>query len=342
MMKKGYIYRTLLLAATVALTSCNQDEDNYPETDRLVPVSVQLPGVYTSITSQTATSRATSNGDLNNIPILNLEEGSTLWLFATQEKSSATTVQGYIVKTPKGGVQSLYPCEKKKNSDGSIDIDTEKVSTTPLYLTAGSTYTFSAISPAKTIFKDNKFRISNVEYVVATNNAWTQTAPTQLKIAGNEGIVVLNPLMQVGARMTFTIKKSDRISSISVIQSGIEIDGIGEESTVPDYTIGTDLPTSIGDSYNRLFVPSSTFTEIENGLKSDIGIRPVDCRSTVVHVIMNLMINGTPVQYTFAVKDRLFKPGYSYDYMVTIDVKNGITIANWQENSWSTEVSPDK
>lgn len=338
MMKIGTIYKILLLAATVSLAGCSQDEVISPDANEMVPVTVQLPGMYSTMSAQEATTRASINNNLTNIPILNLEEGSTLWLFAKQGNANPT-IQGYIVKSSGGGVQSLYPCGTKTNSDGSRDIDKENVSTTPLFLTPG-TYTFRAISPAKTIYSGNKFKISNGEYVVATNDAWTQTEATNITISGKEGIIVLNPLMQVGARMTFTIKKTNNISSISVIQSGVEIDGLGEEPTIPDYTVGTDLTTKIGDSYNRLFVSSSSFTETKDGLKSDIGIRPVDCRSTAVYVIMNLMINGTPVQYTFAVKDRLFKPGYSYDYVVTIDIKNGITIANWQENSWSTDVKP--
>ena len=337
MMKKGIIYKTLLLAATLSLAGCSQDEVIGSGSGAMVPVTVQLPGIYGTMSGKAAT-RASHNGALNSIPILNLEEGSTLWLLA-ERRNSPPTIQGYIVKSSGGGVQSLYPSGTQTHSDGTTDIDKENVSTTPLFLTPG-TYTFRAISPAKTIYPNNKFKVSNGEYVVATNDAWTQTEATAITIDGKEGIIVLNPLMQVGARMTFTIKKTDNISSISVIQSGVEIDGLGEEPATADYTVGTDLITRIGDSYNRLFVPFFYFRETEDGLKSDIGIRPVDCRSTAVYVIMNLMINGTPVQYTFTVKDRLFKPGYSYDYVVTIDIKNGITIANWQENSWSTDVTP--
>ncbi len=338
-MKKGYINILILLFGAIALAGCNENEEILPQTGELVPVTIQLPGAYNTIKNQNATSRAAQqNNELNGIPILNLKEGSTLWLFAKTEKGDPK-IQGYVVKNSGGGVQSLYPCGQTQGGD-SININAKDISTTPLYLEAGVEYTFSAISPAKTIYKGNKFRIGNEEYVVATNDAWTQTKSTTLTINGKEGIVVLNPLMQIGARMTFTISKSDRISSLSVIQSGIEIDGLGEEPTTADYTIGTDLKTNIGDSYNRLFVPSSTFTKTDKGLKSDIGIRPVDCRSTVVYIIANLMVNGTPVQYTFAVKDRLFKPGYSYDYTINIDIKDGITIANWQENSWSTEVHP--
>lgn len=339
-MKKIHIYQLMLIFSAAVLGSCTAEEENLPEGSELVPITVQLPGVYNAISEKGAASRASKNNDLNNIPILNLEQGSTLWLFA--KEGSNTTIQGYVVKTSDGGgVQSLYPCGKITNSDGTIEIDENNVSTTPLYLETNKTYTFKAISPALKIYNNNKFKIVNGQYAVATNDAWTQTQATTITISGKEGIVVLNPLMQIGARMTFTIKKSARIASLSVIQSGIEVDGIGKDPDTAEYSIGDNMVSDIGDSYNRLFVAASSFVETGDYLKSEIGIVPVDCRATEVYVIVNLMVNGTPVQYTFAVKDRLFKPGYSYDYTVNIDIKDGITIANWQENSWSTEVYPD-
>lgn len=339
-MKIKDIYKLIFLFSVIALCSCNENEEILPQTGELVPVTIQLPGVYDALAEKSSVTRSKPHDHLDGVPILQLKENSTLWLFA-KKGSETPTIQGYLVKSANGGVQSLYPCGQI-NSNGTIDIDTTKVSTTPLYLESGVRYTFSAISPALTIYNNNKFKIVNGQYVVATNNAWDQTKATTLTFTGKEGVVVLNPLMQIGARMTFTIEKTDRISAISVIQSGVEVDGLGEDPTSTNYTIGDNLTTEIGDSYNRLFVPSLSFKEDETGqkLKSETGILPVDCRSTAVYVILNLMVNGTPVQYTFAVKDRWFKPGYSYDYTIKIDVKDGITIANWQENSWSYDATP--
>lgn len=340
-MKIRHIYKLIFLFSVTALCGCNENDEILPQAGELIPVNIQLPGVYDALADKSIATRSKPNADLVGVPILQLKEKSTLWLFA-KKGIETPTIQGYLVKSANGGVQSLYPCGQIKNNDGTIDIDTTKVSTTPLYLESDVQYTFSAISPALTIYENNKFKIVNGQYVVATNNAWTQTQSTTLKFNGKEGVVVLNPLMQIGARMTFTIEKTDRISTISVIQSGVEVDGLGEDPTSTNYMIGDSLTTEIGDSYNRLFVPSLSFKEDETGkkLKSETGILPVDCRSTAVYVILNLMVNGTPVQYTFAVKDRLFRPGYSYDYTIKIDVKNGITIANWQENSWSYDATP--
>lgn len=340
-MKIGYIYKLVLFFSVAAFCSCSENEEFLPQTGELVPVKIQLPGVYDAPAGNNKT-RATNHSELDGVPILQLKEKSTLWLFA-KKGNNTPTIQGYMVKSANGGVQSLYPCGTKTNPDGTKDIDTTQISTTPLYLESGTRYTFSAISPALTIYSGNKFKIVNGQYAVATNNAWTQTQATTLTFTGKEGVVVLNPLMQIGARMTFTIKKTDQISSVSVIQSGVEVDGLGEDPGSANYSVGDNLTSEVGDSYNRLFVPSSTFKEDVSGntLKSEIGINPVDCRSTAVYVILNLMVNGTPVQYTFAVKDRFFKPGYSYDYTIEIDIKDGITIANWQENSWSYNATPD-
>jgi hypothetical protein len=180
--------------------------------------------------------------------------------------------------------------------------------------------------------------------VVASNNNYTQTAATNVTIGqnDNEKIVVLNPMLEVGARMKFTIVKGSNVSTISVIQSGIEVDGLGEDPTTYNYNVGDELSCPIGNPYNRLFVKSGfkeTTTTVDGATKdcitASLPILPVDCRSTMVYVILNVLINGVPAQYTFAVKNRYFQPAYSYDYTITLSVVDGITVANWDENSWT-------
>lgn len=332
-MKMKYTYLIPVLLGAVSLWSCSGSDDVANASDELVPVTLQLPGIYNGISS-----RAEKNSELTNTPIYNLDAGSTLWLFA--KTGGTTTVQGYIVRNSSGGVKALYPCGK--TTTDSIRIDTTKVSNVPLYLTKRSTYTFSAMSPALPMTAANTFNIKNGQYVVATNNAWTQTEATTLTVNGNEGVVVLNPMMQVGARMTFTIKKGTNISTVSVIQSGVEVDGLGQNTTAAaNYSIGDNLEPLIGNSYNRFFVAPSKFSTTSSGENyADCGILPVDCRSTTVYVILNLMVNDVPVQYTYAVKNRYFEAGHSYDYTITLSLKNNITVANWQENSWTYDVDP--
>lgn len=332
-MKMKYTYLIAIFLGATSLIGCSSSEDTPNTSDELVPVTLQLPGIYNGISS----SRASNNGELTDIPIYNLSAGSTLWLFA-QEGSNAPTVKGYLVRNSGGGAQALYPCETT-TSGGKTLIDTLKISNVPLYLNQKTTYTFRAISPALPMSSDKTFAIADGQYAVATNDNWTQTEATTMMVNGNEGIVVLKPMMQIGARMTFTINKGTNISSVSVIQSGVEVDGVGEQSVT--YTLGQNLEGPIGNPYHRFFVAPSKFTKTtSDGLTADAGILPVDCRSTEVFVILNLMVNGVPVQYTYAVKDRNFKAGHSYDYSITLSLKDNITVANWQENSWTYDVSP--
>jgi hypothetical protein len=336
-MKQKYSYLLSVLFAATVLGACSGSEDAENTSDSgLVPVTIQMSGLYNSVSS-----RVTSS-ELSTDSIFTLGDGSTLWLLSTT--GSTTTYTGYLVRTSSSGTTSLYKCPST-TSGNIVSIDTLNASTEPLYLAKG-TYTFSSISPALpyNTSTTKKFMVTNNQYVVASNNNYTQTAATNVTIGqnDNEKIVVLNPMLEVGARMKFTIVKGSNVSTISVIQSGIEVDGLGEDPTTYNYNVGDELSCPIGNPYNRLFVKSGfkeTTTTVDGATKdcitASLPILPVDCRSTMVYVILNVLINGVPAQYTFAVKNRYFQPAYSYDYTITLSVVDGITVANWDENSWT-------
>lgn len=52
--------------------------------------------------------------------------------------------------------------------------------------------------------------------------------------------------------------------------------------------------------------------------------------------------DDVPTQFTYSIVGKQFLPGYSYNYTVTLDIKDGITVANWQESSWTADIDPDK
>ena len=243
----------------------------------------------------------------------------------------------------KGFINSGCILQNLSGQDENGNYKEEDVSKTPLFLDPG-TYTFSAISPAKASYKDGTCMIKNGEYVIATNNAWTQTESTTCQISGNEGVILLNPLMQVTSRMKFLIKGTDKISDLSIMQAGVEIDGIQiDPTTGNNYTVGDNMPSKLGDKYNRIYVPAKSFITTSEGiLQGETGILPTDCRSTPVVVIMNVLVNDVPTQFTYSIVGKQFLPGYSYNYTVTLDIKDGITVANWQESSWTADIDPDK
>lgn len=344
---KTFKYIHSILAFSLAgffFSACTEENINGPEIPNTekVPVTVQLSGMYTAMSGIDSNTRASSNPALKPEMIKNLPEGTTLWLFAT--RGSETNTQGYVVKSADGGIQSLYPCSQF-NADGTYD--EQYVSKTPLFLAPG-TYNFSAISPAKPEYnnKTKACRINNGEYVIATNNEWAETEATTYNITGTESVIILKPLMQVTSRMKFQIKSaSAKISSMSIMQSGVEIDGIQENPTSNNYKVGDKLPSKLGNKYNRIYVTAESFKNvvINNAkvLEGEIGFLPTDCTSTPVIVIMNLLVNDVPTQYSFSIVGKKFEPGYSYNYLITLDIKDGITVATWQDASWTSDVYPD-
>lgn len=338
---KDYIQLlTFFLLPTIGLLgSCtSEEESDSPLHEGKVPVTIQLGGQYASMSGKDAPdTRASKHTKLDDVKILNLPEGSTLWLFATGKNGGSTQTQGYVVKTGDGGVQSLYPCAQFDENGNYNEAD---VSKTPLFLQPGS-YTFSAISPAKSSYKDRNCTIKNGEYVIATNDAWTQTQSTTYTISGNEGVILLNPLMQVTSRMKFMIKGTDKITSLAIMQAGVEIDGIQEDPNGDNYTVGDNMESKLGNKYNRIYVSAKSFATTPEGvLQGETGILPTDCRSTPVVVIMNVLVNDVPTQFSYSIVGKQFMPGYSYNYTVTLDIKDGITVANWQESSWTADIDP--
>lgn len=328
------IYKTIFLLAIVlvGLSACEQ-HDEYIDTANKGKIAVipELAGMYSVSPGNWSNTRSSKHPGLKDIT--NLPEGSTLRLIARKGYAQPTT-KDYVVRTADGGSQSLYPCTIDEN--GNITNEDK----TPLYLSPG-TYTFSAVSPAH---KYNAgMTINNGESVIATNNCWTQTEASRIEIASDDKskIIPLNPLMQLTARMTFTLKGSanNGVSSIAIMQDGIEIDRI-RQNAVKLNNVGDSIAAVITDNYNRIYIKEKDITIQEDGsLRGEICLLPIDNRPTPMAVIFNVLVNGVPTQFTFSIVNKVLYGGYSYDYKVTIKIKDNITVANWQETSWSTSVS---
>lgn len=325
------IYKTILLLgmAITFFSACEQEEINSASAGGKVAIVPQLAGTYATCPGNWRSSTRATHSGLKDI--INLPEGATLQLIA--RSGPTTTTKNYVVRTADGGAQSLYPCELDNN--GNITNEDK----TPLYLSPGE-YRFSAVSPA------HKYRgsmtINNGESVVATNNQWVQTEATSITISADDKskVIPLNPLMQLTSRMTFTLAGdvADGVSSISVMQDGIEIDRI-RQHPVELNNVGDSIEAIITDNYNRIYIKASDIQIQEDGkLRGEICLLPIDNRPTPMTVILNVMVNGVPTQFTFSIINKILYAGYSYDYKVTIKIKDNITVANWQETSWSTEV----
>lgn len=326
------MHKTIFLfaIAIASLTACEQDEIQDVSNNGNIAIIPELSGMYAVSPGNWTSARAIDHSGLKKI--INLPEGTTLRLIA---KGSITQTQDYVVHTSDGGSQSLYPCEVD-NMTGAIISESK----TPLYLAPGK-YTFSAISPAHKY--NSGISISNGESVIANNNHWNQTAPTQITITDNDvsKVIPLNPLMQLTARMTFTLKGdiANGVSSLSVMQDGIEIDRI-REGTVKLKDVGDSIKAEIVPNYNRIYIKEQDIiVQEDRSLRAEICLLPIDNRATPMTIIMNLMVNGVPTQFTYSIVNKVLYAGYSYDYTVNVKIKDNISVANWQETSWSTEVS---
>lgn len=330
------MYKTVFFLSLIAafLTACEKEEVNTIISEENIEIIPELAGMYvTTPGNWSSATRAIRHPKLEKIT--NLPEGSTLRLIAKKEGRYVTTeTKDYVVRTADGGAQSLYPCTL--NEDGSIKSEDKK----PLYLTAG-TYTFSAVSPAYKYDSRKGMTIDNGESVVATNNCWTQTSASKITIAKDDKskIIPLNPLMQLTARMTFTLKggEGSGVSSLSVMQDGIEIDRIRQNPVKLD-NVGDSIAAVITDNYNRIYIKDIKILD-DGSLRGEVCLLPIDNRPTPMTVILNLLVNNVPTQFTFSIVNKVLYAGYSYDYKVTIKIKDNITVANWQETSWSTTVS---
>lgn len=322
----------LLIGMTIAFFSaCEQEEMIETPNDGKVAIVPELAGMYATSPGNWSSTRAANHPDLKEI--INLPEGATLRLIA--KKDYTTTIKDYVVRTSGGGSQSLYPCVVDDN--GKITNEDK----TPLYLSKG-TYTFSAVSPAHKYKKGIGMTVNNGDTVVATNNHWTKTEATKIEITTNDKskVIPLNPLMPLTARMTFTLKgnKDSGVSSIAVMQDGIEIDRVRQKPVTLN-NVGDSIAAIITENYNRVYIKENDITIQEDGsLRGEICLLPIDNRPTPMFVILNVMVNGVPTQFTFSIVNKVLYAGYSYDYVVNIKIKDNITVANWQETSWSTTV----
>lgn len=332
------IYKTLFILSmttTAFFSACEKEDVREITNGRKVTIIPDLTGMYSTSPGNWSSTRASNHPGLENI--INLPEGSTLRLIATGKQE--TTIQDYVVRTSEGGSQSLYPCTVDNN--GNI---TEE-SKAPLYLSTGS-YQFSAISPAHKYQPGNGITIDNGESVVATNNRWSETESTSITITTEDQskVIPLNPLIQLTSRMTFTLQgdANSGVSSISMMQDGIEISRI-RQNAVTLKNVGDSIKAEITNNYSRIYIKESEM-EILNDckLKGSVYLLPIDNRPTPMTVILNVMVNGVPTQFTFSIVNKILYAGYSYDYKVSIKIKDNITVANWQETSWSTEVGGEQ
>lgn len=358
------------LLMTFLAVSCAQKESSVVSDDGLVEVRILAPQVYGHLPGGPATKAEGDNviGDISDrldndrVPVLNLAEGTTLWL-AYERRTTADGVEpkeydapvlkSYVVRSAGGGYRALYACAYSE-VDGKLVVDADDASTTatPLYLKHDETYRFRMISPAMPISQsDLSMHVDNGDSFCSSDQRYDQTASVDTKIvatASGVNYISMNPMIQQTARLRFTLKKGANVSSIMMMGDGVEISGIqdpylhqsdGESYNWSSMDPADTLVMQLGDKRAWVTLPGDRFTTNADGNQiGDICILPTDARSNTVTILLNMAVNGVPTQYITTLNGMVFEHAKSYNMTFTVGLQNNIVVVNWQNVAWTDEI----
>lgn len=380
-MKKKILSIISICATTCLFYACSQEEVAKVPVSPEVPegkvaVTFTIPGMIAEPLDGFAEESRSILTDLN-IPVTNLPDGTTLWLFAEDvpegEVSESVEPKSYVVRDIDGmyddegrQLQQLLPCTV--DEEGNLISETS----VPLYLTFGHTYRFRAVSPARKFVEGATdengepvyaFYVDNKDYVIATDDRYEETKAKVIKIdaaAADEGstgveVVEMNPLINQTAQLEFTIEPEENnpyIHSISVLPQGIEISGVqdrysasSDNSVLWNWSTGEPLHAYTGDNNTSFLIRKDTqfedafIEERENGsLYIKCPILPTNAFSTSIIVVFNLQINGSPTQYEMMLNQKIYQAAYTYHYKGKVSIQDGVSVITWQYVNWSKDV----
>lgn len=347
-MEMKWPYIVLLTVGCYTLfTGCDRETTSVLPGDR-IRARVVLPGSYAvpaSAKSAEPQTRATEHPELNDDMLELLDDGSTLWL-AVYERSAEgdysntpTALQSYVVRRSENGYSTLYTCEV--NPDGSVKSESDE----PLYLDVGKTYKFRAVSPARELIDGEKLHVNNGDYLLSTDDRYTQTEAKEITIGGSDGgtsgitYVYLNPLLHQTAQMRFTIETGENVHHLTVLPAGIEISGIQDDvvnNNQYNWMISEPLKMYLGSKHSRITIKD--FTTKDDCITGQTSVLPTDAVSSSIVVLLNLSVNGINSQYTLMLNGMTLEPAYSYNFNIKVKVENGVTVAVWQNQSWDWDM----
>lgn len=325
--------------------SCNSntDIDKIPE-DNLIQIQPVLSGSLIADGFATGTRADSLPG---NPVIVPLPEGSTLWIIAEKldeaDNVIFTSMTAYVVKevSEGTGVTSLYPCEV--DDDGNL----LSIDGTPMFISEGK-YKFWAVSPARELDEGNYTSVKNGEELLATDERYTETAPTNIDVSANWSddesrieVIKLNPLFNQTAQLKFTItSEAQWIHSLELLASGVEYSGL-QEKTVNNWSLTSHLQTDYGmknGTYRETECVTGKNSDGTHYLEVTTPILPVNAIATPVVVLFNVLINGVPSPFSIMLTEKDFKAGYSYHYKGRVKLQDGVAVIVWQFVEWGTDV----
>lgn len=356
---------TFLCVLFLAVSCIQKEPSGVPE-DGLVEVHILPPQVYGHQPGSPATKAVGDIDDrLPSLSKMNLAEGTTLWLTYERrntddgvepKKYDPPVLKSYVVRSAGGGYKALYACafseDKNDNSILVVNADDASTTATPLYLKHGETYRFRMIAPAMPISQsDLSMHVDNGDSFCSSDERYEQTSSKDTKIvaaASGVNYISMNPMIQQTARLRFTLKKGDNVSSIVMMGDGVEISGIqdpylhnvdGDNYNWSSMDSADTLVMRLGDKRAWVKLPGERFTTNTKGnLVGDICILPTDARSNTVTILLNMAVNGVPTQYLTTLDGMVFEHAKSYNMTFTVRLQNNIVVVNWQNVSWTDEI----
>ena len=294
--------------------------------------------------------------DMPDMNISLLPVGSTLWLtYARQSEDGygKPELQGYVVGTNTGGFNTLYPCTSTLGSDGKMHINSDEIGS-PLYLEAG-TYKFKMISPAYPIGQDLSMQVNNGMFFYSTDGRYKETSALPIEIdlentTGGAQYIKLNPIISQVARFDFTISKGKGVHTLEPLEAGIEISGLqdpGEDGITYNWCsehISDTLEMRYGDKRSWANIPGEELkTESDGSITGEIGVLPTFALDYSIIILINIAVNGVPTQYMTLLNSMILLHAHTYSIKWEISVEEGvISVVTWQNQSWSTDLKPDK
>lgn len=334
----------ILFLIAVILISCNDGLHEQEIAEEIpegcVRVNFTLSGSYGGPFSDIS-----RNNSLDKYSPVKIPDGTTLWIAVYEDYSKEPQrVKSFVVKG-----NTLYPC--KVDANGNV-IEENDV---PLYLESG-TYTFRAIGPARELTENKHLYIENGQYVIS-NDERTRfnngplvrgTAGVTETLDNNENSVVevqLNPLINQTAKLKFTIKAGENVYKLGVQTTGVEIDGLQDNYSWPsdenkpwNWTLATDTLIAFRGNKNTKFTLTEPVELTNQKVVYETTILPTDAYSTPLIILFSMRVNGVPSQFQMMLNRKLFLTGYSYHYMGTVNLKNGIAAMEWMNVGWETDV----
>lgn len=259
----------------------------------------------------------------------------------------------------------LSPIAVAKDENGRFTADAGKEGT-PMYLKKGYWYMFRVASPAYPLVGEEGMWIDNGQYLLANvdtyqpNDEGLTTRPlrayipdTQPAEGGGAEIVTLkmNPVINQTAQIQVTLQGGKNVNRLNAAYCSLTVSGLQEpiprkekegaagslpvnwSFTKPEFERYAGFKNSLLELTNKDVerIDQTTIT-------TRTAVLPADNFASPIILTFTVLMNFTLVQQQCILSGQRFYPGFSYHYLITLDVVDGVVVANWTVSSWNHDL----